>query len=80
MAAVASQQDSPERAVRLLAAARSLLETSGSGWLHAYIPRVPRDDAVLAALRSRTGDAVFNKAQAWGRSTGYKHAVEYALG
>jgi predicted ATPase/class 3 adenylate cyclase len=79
MAAVASLQDNPERAVRLLTAAGSMLESSGSGWLHAYIPRVPRGDAVLAALRSRTGDAAFGKARAWGRSTGHRRAVEYAL-
>jgi predicted ATPase len=79
MAAVASLQDDPERAVRLLTAASSMLESSGSGWLHAYIPRVPHGDAVLAALRSRTGAAAFGKAQAWGRSAGPTRAVEYAL-
>ena len=79
MAAVASLQNNPERAVRLLTAASSMLESGGSGWLHAYIPRVPHDDAVLAALRSRTGAAAFDKAQAWGRSTGPARAVEYAL-
>ena len=79
LAAVASQQHDPQRAVRLLAAARSLLETSGSGWLPAYIPRVPHDDAVLAALRSRMGAAAFKKAQAWGHSAGSTRAVEYAL-
>ena len=79
MAAVASLQDNPERAVRLFAAASSMLESSGSGWLHAYIPRVPCDDAALAALRSRAGDAAFGNAQAWGRSTGHRRAVEYAL-
>jgi len=56
-----------------------MLESSGSGWLHAYIPRVPRDDAVLAELRSRTGDAAFGRAQAWGLATGRGRAVEYAL-
>src|SRR5690349_8026000 len=50
-------QDNPQRAVRLLAVARSQLEASGSGWLHAYVPRAPHDDAVLAALRARIGDA-----------------------
>jgi len=79
MAAVASLQDDPERAVRLLTAAGSMLESSGSGWLHAYIPRVPHGDAVLVALRSRTGDAAFDRAQAWGRSTGHGRAVAYAL-
>jgi tetratricopeptide (TPR) repeat protein len=38
LAAVARRQDDPQRAVRLLAAARALLEASGSGWLHAYVP------------------------------------------
>ena len=79
LAAVAGQQDNPQRAVRLLAAARSLLETNGSGWLHAYVPRVPHDGAVLAALRSRLGDAAFEQAQTWGASTGSRRAREYAL-
>ena len=59
LAAVARQQDNPQRAVRLLAASRSQLEASGSGWLHAYVPRVPHDDAVLAAMRARIGDAAY---------------------
>ena len=79
LAAVAGQQDDPQRAVRLFAAARSLLEDKGTGWLHAYAPRVPHDDAVLAALRSRLGPAAFAEAQAWGRSVGSTHAKEYAL-
>ena len=79
LAAVASQQDNPHRAVRLLAAARSQLEASGSGWLHAYVPRAPHDDAVLAALRARIGDAAYQEAQAWGGSIGSRHARQYAL-
>ena len=79
LAAVASQQDNPQRAVRLLAAARSQLEASGSGWLHAYVPRAPHDDAVLAALRARIGDAAYEKAQAWGGSIGSRRARQYAL-
>jgi tetratricopeptide (TPR) repeat protein len=79
LAAVAGQQDHPQRAVRLLAASRSLLEAKGSGWLHAVVPRVPHDDAVLEALRSRLGDAAFEEAQAWGASTGSRRAREYAL-
>ena len=79
LAAVARQQDNPQRAVRLLAAARSQLEASGSGWLHAYVPRVPLDDAVLAALRARIGDAAYQEAQAWGGSIGSRHARQYAL-
>ena len=50
LAAVAGQQDNPQRAVRLFAAARSILDARGSGWLHAFVPRVPHDDVVLAAL------------------------------
>ena len=79
LATVAGQQDNPQRAVRLFAAARSILDASGSGWLHAFVPRVPHDDAVLAALRSRIGDPAFQEAQAWGRSAGSKRAVEFAL-
>jgi len=79
LAAVAGQ-DNPQRAVRLLAAARSQLEASGSGWLHAYVPRAPHGDAVLAALRARIGDAVYEEAQAWGASIGSRRARQYALG
>jgi predicted ATPase len=78
-AVAAGQQDNPQRAVRLFAAARSILDTRGSGWLHAFVPRVPPDDGVLAALRSRIGDPAFEQAQAWGRSAGSKRAAEYAL-
>jgi tetratricopeptide (TPR) repeat protein len=79
LAAVAAQQDNPQRAARLFAAARSILQTRGSGWLHAFVPRVPHDDPVLAALRSQIGESAFEEAQAWGRSAGTKRAVEYAL-
>jgi len=78
LAGIAGQQDNPQRAVRLFAAARSILDARGSGWLPAFVPRVPPDDAVLAALRSRIGDPAFDQAQAWGRSAGTKRAVEYA--
>jgi hypothetical protein len=79
LAAVASLQDDPQRAVRLLAAARSLLETYGSGWLHAWVPRAPHDDRVLAALHSRISDSAFNDALAWGQSHGDASAAQYAL-
>jgi predicted ATPase len=79
LAAVAGQQDNPQRAVRLLAAARSLLEAKGSGWLHAVVPRVPHDDAVLQALRSRMGEAAFEEARAWGTSARSRRVREYAL-
>jgi hypothetical protein len=70
LAAIAGQQDNAQRAVRLLTAARSVLETRSSGWLTTYAPRVTQDDAILAALRSRLDDAAFEQAQAWGRSAG----------
>jgi predicted ATPase len=79
LAAVAAQQDNPQRAIRLLSAARSQLEASGSGWLHAYVPRAPHDDAVLAALRARIGDAAYQEARAWGGSIGSRNARQYAL-
>ena len=69
MATVAGQQDKPDRAVRLLATAAALLQGNGSGWLHAYVPRATHDDRALAALRSRIGDAAFEKAWAQGRSS-----------
>ena len=49
--------------------AATLLQARGSGWLHAYVPRAAHDDDALAALRSRTGDAAFNKAWAQGLLT-----------
>ena len=65
--------------MRLLFAARSQLEASGSGWLHAYVPRVPHDEAVLAALRARLGDAAYQEARAWGRTIDSGRARQYAL-
>jgi predicted ATPase len=79
LADVAGRQDDPQRAARLLTAARSQLEASGSGWLHAYVPRAPHDDAVLAALRARLGDAAYEEALAWGESSGTRQARQYAL-
>jgi len=79
LAAVAGQQGNPQPATRLLAAARSILQARGSGWLHAYVPRVPHDDADLDALHSQIGDTAFKEAQTWGRSAGTKRAMEFAL-
>jgi tetratricopeptide (TPR) repeat protein len=70
LAAVARQQDIPDRAVRLLAAARSLLQAAGSGWLCAWVPRAPHDDDVLTALRSRVGSARRRRAIVRGTSRG----------
>jgi predicted ATPase len=78
LAAVASP-GRPERAVRLLAAASALLQAKGSGWLHAFVPRAPHDAAVLAALRSRLGDAVFEQEWAWAGSVGGRDVIAFAL-
>ena len=79
LAAVAIRQDNLERAVHLLAAAAALLQAKGSGWLHALVPRAAHDDDLLAALRSRMGDAAFEQAWTRGQSLGSSRAVEYAL-
>jgi predicted ATPase len=68
LAGVAMQQDDAQRAAWLLAAAAAQLEASGSGWLHAYVPRVPHGHSVEAELRSRIGDAAYEQAAAHGRS------------
>ena len=79
LAAVATLEDDLERAVQLLAAAGALLQARGSGWLHALVPRAAHDDGLLAALRSRMGDAAFEQAWTRGRSLGGSRAIEYAL-
>jgi len=79
LAVMATPQDSPERAVHMLAAAGALLEAKGSGWLQAFLPSDTRGDEALAVLRSRLGDAAFEAAWAFGRSIAGKRAVEYAL-
>ena len=79
LATVAIRQDNLERAVHLLAAAGALLQAKGSGWLHALVPRAAHDDGLLAALRSRMGDAAFEQAWTRGQSLGGSRAVKYAL-
>ena len=79
IAAVANLEDNPQRAVRLIAAADSILEANGSGWLHAYVPRAAHGDDAPAALHSRMGDAAFEEARANGRSLAGSRAVAYAL-
>jgi predicted ATPase len=79
LATIARLRDDPDRAVRLLAAADAQLQTSGSGWLHAYVPRAPHDHTILAELRSRLGDAAYEQAAADGRSLAGTRALEYGL-
>ena len=79
LAALARQQDDPDRAVHLLAAADALLQSAGTGWLLAYAAPTPSDDDTLPRLRSRMGDATFQQAWAVGAAMGCQRAVEYAL-
>jgi hypothetical protein len=78
--AVATARDNPQRSVSLLAAASTLLEANGSGWLHAYVPRAAHGDSVLAALRSCTSDAAFEQAWARDQSLDGTRAAQYARG
>jgi predicted ATPase len=80
LAAGARLQHNPERAVHLLAAADALLQASGSGWLHAYVPRAPHDRRIEAELRSRMGDAAYEQAAAHGRSLTATRAIQLGLG
>jgi hypothetical protein len=59
--------------------AGALLQAKGSGWLHSLVPRAAHDDGLLAALRSRIGDAAFEQAWTRGQSLRGSRAVEYAL-
>jgi predicted ATPase len=79
LATLARLRDDPERAAILLAAADAQLQTSGSGWLHAYVPRAPHDAGILAELRSRLGDAAYEQAAADGRSLSGTRALQYGL-
>jgi predicted ATPase len=79
LADVAGRQDDPQRAVGLLSAAAALLRAKGSGWLHAYVPRAPHGHGALAALRSRVGDAAFERACARGRVNDGMRVVRHAL-
>jgi hypothetical protein len=63
----------------LLAAAGARLQASGSGWLHAYVPRAPHDRSIEAELRSQMGDAVYEQASAHGRSLTGTRAVQLGL-
>jgi predicted ATPase len=79
LAAIARQQDDPHRAVRLLAAAGAQLQASGSGWLHAFVPRAPHDHRIEAELRSRMGDTAYEQAAAHGRSLTGTRAMQDEL-
>jgi predicted ATPase len=79
LAGVARHQDDPQRATWLLAAAGAQLQASGSGWLHAYVPRAPHDHAVKAELRSRMGDAAYEQAAAHGRSLTGARGIQQGL-
>jgi predicted ATPase len=79
LAAIARQQGDPQRAAWLLAAADAQLQASGSGWLHAYVPRAPHDHSVEAELRARMGDAAYEQAAAHGRSLTGARGIQQGL-
>jgi predicted ATPase len=79
LAAIARQQDDPQRAAWLLAAADAQLQASGSGWLHAYVPRAPHDHSVEAELRSQMGDAAYDQAAAHGRTLTGARGIQQGL-
>jgi predicted ATPase len=79
LAGVALRQDDSQRAAWLLAAAAAQLQASGTGWLHAYVPRAPHDHAVEADLRSRMGDTAYEQATAYGRSLTGARGIQQAL-
>jgi tetratricopeptide (TPR) repeat protein len=79
LAAIARQQDDLQCAARQLAAAGALLQVSGSGWPHAYVPRALHDDSIEAELRSRIGDAAYEQAAAHGPSLTGTRAIQDAL-
>ena len=80
LATIARLRNDLQRAAGLLAAADARLQTSGSGWMHAYVPRAPHDETILAELRSGLGDAAYEQAAADGRALAGRRAVEYGLG
>ncbi len=79
LAEVVSRQGRPARAVSLLSASAALMQASGRGWLHAYVPRAAHGDSTLAALRGRTGPARFQRAWQRGRAMAGTAAVRHAL-
>ena len=79
LAGVAMQQDDSLGAAWFLAAAAAQLQASGSGWLHAYVPRAPHDLSVEAELRSRIGDAAYEQAAAHGRSLTGPRGIQQLL-
>jgi hypothetical protein len=76
---LARQQDDPQRAAWLLAAAGAQLQASSSGWLHAYVPRAPHDHSVEAELRARMGDGAYEQAAAHGRSLTGTRGIQQGL-
>ena len=79
LAALARQREDPRRAVRLLAAADALLQTTGTGWLSAYVAWAPSGEDAVPGLRGQIGDETFRDTWAEGAAMGHKRAVEYAL-
>jgi hypothetical protein len=80
LAVVVGLQQDFERAVRLHAAARGLLQTSEGGWLQVNPLFVAPNDDVLAGLRSRLGESTFDQAWDQGAAITPRTVASYALG
>jgi predicted ATPase len=79
LATVLGKLGDPERAARMRAAAASLLDAVGTGWLQAYMPPRPTEADVTADLRSQLGAAAFDESWGQGVAMGRGTAVRDAL-
>jgi predicted ATPase len=79
LAALAAQQDDPERAAHLYGAAETLLEAAGGVPVYDYARDRSEHERAVSEMRSRMEKAAFEEAWARGRAMGRGRAVEYAL-
>jgi tetratricopeptide (TPR) repeat protein len=79
LAVVAGVQGEVERSSRLFGAAEGLLQAVEAPAYDYYEPNRSLYNRIKAAVRSRLGEADFEKAQAEGRAMDFERAVEYAL-
>jgi predicted ATPase/DNA-binding CsgD family transcriptional regulator len=79
LAVVAGARGEAERAVRMLGAAAVTMEEAGAPVYNYYTPDRALYERIVAAARSRMGEAAWNAAWAEGRAMMSEQAVEYAL-
>ena len=79
LAVVAGARGQDERSARLFGAAEVIIEAIGVRRYKDYQPNSALYERTVAAVRSRLGEPVFEKAWAEGRSMDFDRAVEYAL-